>query len=397
MTSRLTNARHLAAALALCCAATGTGVAGAADEPLIRNARQLVFEGKRSGEGYFSADGRLMIFQSEREPDNPFYQMYLLDMESGDSVRVSPGVGKTTCGWIHPDGRRVLFASTHDDPRAKAKQEEELAKRAAGTAGRYEWSFDEHYDIFEADVEGRVLRNLAPGYGYDAEGSWSPDGRLIVFASNRHAYDAALSPEDQGRLAKDPSYFMDIYLMDADGANLRRLTTGQGYDGGPFFSPDGLRIVWRSFSADGTTAEIWTMRVDGTDRRQLTRSGVMSWAPFYHPSGEYVVYASNAQGMANFELYLVDVEGRPTAGASPGRASAPRIAAPRSSSRTGTTTRPGRSSRWRRRSPPRPRRAAASRRPRRRAHTSRGSVPRSIRPTCAGTWRCSPRPSSEAG
>jgi hypothetical protein len=98
--------------------------------------------------------------------------------------------------------------------------------------------------------------------------------------------------------------------MDADGANLRRLTTGQGYDGGPFFSPDGLRIVWRSFSADGTTAEIWTMRVDGTDRRQLTRSGVMSWAPFYHPSGEYVVYASNAQGMANFELYLVDVEGR---------------------------------------------------------------------------------------
>ena len=276
----------------------------------MRNVRQLVFEGRRSGEGYFSADGRRMIFQSERESDNPFYQMYVLDMESGDTIRVSPGLGKTTCGWIHPDGRRVLFASTHEDPQAKAKQDEELAKRAAGTAGRYEWSFDEHYDVYEADLEGRLLRNLTQARGYDAEGSWSPDGRSIVFASNRHAYGAALSPGDAAKLAQDPSYFMDIYLMDADGSGLRRLTIEPGYDGGPFFSPDGQRIVWRHFSADGATAEIWTMRIDGSDRRQVTHSGVMSWAPFYHPSGEYIVYASNAQGMANFELYVVDVEGR---------------------------------------------------------------------------------------
>ena len=304
------TARRLAAVLALCCAIIPPVPVSAGEESLIRNARQLVFEGKRSGEGYFSADGRLMIFQSEREPGNPFYQMYVLDMESGDTVRVSPGVGKTTCGWLHPDGRRVLFASTHEDPQAKAKQDEELAKRAAGTAGRYEWSFDEHYDIYEADREGRVLRNLTQAQGYDAEGSWSPDGRLIVFASNRHAYGAAPSPDDQAKLATDPSHFMDLYLMGADGSGLRRLTNEPGYDGGPFFSPDGQRIVWRHFSADGVTAEIWTMRVDGTDRRQVTRSGVMSWAPFYHPSGEYIVYASNAQGMANFELYLVDVEGR---------------------------------------------------------------------------------------
>lgn len=310
MTLRMAAARQLAAVLALGCAVAGPVAATAAEEPLIRDARQLVFEGRRSGEGYFSADGRLMIFQSEREPTNPFYQMYVLDLGSGDTVRVSPGVGKTTCGWIHPDGRRVLFASTHEDPQARARQDEELAKRAAGTAGRYEWSFDEHYDIYEADLEGRVLRNLTQAHGYDAEGSWSPDGRLIAFASNRHAYGSVLAPEDQAKLAQDPSFFMDLYLMDADGSSLRRLTTEPGYDGGPFFSPDGERIVWRHFSADGATAEIWTMRTDGSDRRQVTRSGVMSWAPFYHPSGEYIVYASNAQGMANFELYLVDVGGR---------------------------------------------------------------------------------------
>jgi Tol biopolymer transport system component len=306
-----TSIPHLAVcALAAALSLSWPTAAAAGDEPLLSNARQLVFEGRRSGEGYFSADGRQMIFQSEREADNPFYQMYLLDLETGDTTRVSTGVGKTTCGWIHPDGKRVLYASTHEDPQARAKQQEELDKRAAGTAGRYEWSFDEHYDIYEATAQGRVLRNLTGSPGYDAEGSWSPDGRLIVFASNRLAYAGGLPAEEQQKLAHDPSYFMDIYVMDADGANVRRLTDAPGYDGGPFFSPDGRRIVWRHFDADGTTAEIWTMAADGSDKRQITRTGVMSWAPFYHPSGEYIVYASNAQGMANFELYLVDVAGR---------------------------------------------------------------------------------------
>src|SRR6478609_1686236 len=88
----------------------------------LSNARQLVFEGKRSGEGYFSSDGKAMVFQSEREPGNPFYQIYVLDLESGDSTRVSPGYGKTTCSFLRPKSDEVLFASTHLDPQAKEKQ-----------------------------------------------------------------------------------------------------------------------------------------------------------------------------------------------------------------------------------------------------------------------------------
>ena len=102
----------------------------------------------------------------------------------------------------------------------------------------------------------------------------------------------------------------DIYLMDADGSNVRRLTDVPGYDGGPFFSPDGKRICWRRFSPDGATAEIMTMNVDGSDPRQLTRMGAMSWAPFYHPSGEYLIFTTNRHGFANFELYLVDAAGQ---------------------------------------------------------------------------------------
>jgi Tol biopolymer transport system component len=280
-----------------------------AGEPLLSNIRQLIFEGRRSGEGYFSADGSMLIFQSEREPDNPFYQIYLMDLETGDTSRISPGIGKTTCAWIHPSGEKVLFASTHEDPAAVAKQEEELAKRAQGQGSRYAWSFDAHFDIYQADSTGQNLRPLTRAPGYDAEGSWSPDGRRIVFASNRHAYAQELPPAEQSIFERDKSYFMDIYVMDADGENLRRLTRSPGYDGGPFFSPDGRRIVWRRFDDSGHKAEIWTMDVDGDDQRQITRLGALSWAPFYHPSGEYIIFATNKHGYANFELYLVDTAG----------------------------------------------------------------------------------------
>ena len=90
--------------------------AGAASP--ISDARQLTFEGERAGEGYFSADGSKMIFQSERTEGNPFFQMYLFDLETGDVERLSTGVGKTTCGWLHPDGERALFATTQFDPKA---------------------------------------------------------------------------------------------------------------------------------------------------------------------------------------------------------------------------------------------------------------------------------------
>jgi Tol biopolymer transport system component len=276
---------------------------------LLSNTRQLIFQGRRSGEGYFSADGSRMIFQSERAADNPFYGMYLLDMETGDTHRLSSAVGKTTCGWIHPKAEKVLFASTHEDPQAELKQRQELDKRAAGQGSRYSWSFDEHYDIYESDMQGRIQRNLTQSLGYDAEGSWSPDGRLIAFASNRHAYAQELSPEQRKIFEHDQSYFMDIYIMNADGTGLQRLTTTPGYDGGPFFSPDGQRLVWRRFSADGATAEVWSMGIDGSDQRQITHLGVMSWAPYYHPSGEYIVFTNNAQGFSNFELYIVDKDG----------------------------------------------------------------------------------------
>lgn len=302
--------RPLRGLLLLALWALGAGLSAGADPPaeasaearLLSQVRQLTFAGQRSGEGYFSADGRYLVFQSERQPGNPFYQIYRLDLVSGQVERLSPGVGKATCAWLHPRGDRVLFASTHEDPQAASRQKEELEVRAAGKARRYSWDYDENFEIYERDLTTGRMVNLTRSRGYDAEGSYSPDGRLVVFASNRHAY---------GRGApQDPSAEMDIYLMAADGSGPRRLTEAPGYDGGPFFSADGSRICWRRFSLDGSTAEIFTMRTDGSDPRQLTRLGAMSWAPFFHPSGDYLIFSTNLQGHANFELYLVDAEGK---------------------------------------------------------------------------------------
>lgn len=280
------------------------------ESALLSNIRQMTFVGKRSGEGYFSADGTQLVFQSEREADNPFYQIYLMDLPSGDVRRVSPGHGKTTCGWIHPDGEKVLFASTHLDPYARLKQEEEIKKRVEETGRRYAWDFDESYELFEADPDGGSIKRLTDARGYDAEGSWSPDGRSIVFASNRHGFVERLTPEEKEAFEKDPSLLMEIYIMEADGSHPRRLTREPGYDGGPFFSPDGSKIVWRRFSEDGSTAEIFVMEANGENPRQITRLGAMSWAPYFHPAGDYIVFSTSLHGFDNFELYVVGVEGR---------------------------------------------------------------------------------------
>jgi len=300
----------LASGLVAGCTSPLRGDRGAPEPParVLGPARQLTFEGARSGEGYFDRDGSALVFQSEREPDNPFYQIYWMDLSTGDVERLSPGHGKTTCAWVHPTGDRVLFASTHDDPDARKKQAEELAERAEGRERRYSWDYDDRYELYSIERPGGALRRLTRARGYDAEASWSPDGDTIVFASNRDAFARDLSQAERERLERDPSYFVDLYRMDADGS-VQRLTRTPGYDGGPFFSPDGSRIVWRRFSEDGATAEIYSMALDGGDVRQLTRLGAMSWAPFYHPSGRYLVFTTNLHGFGNFELYLVDVEG----------------------------------------------------------------------------------------
>jgi Tol biopolymer transport system component len=279
------------------------------ERDFLSRVRRLTVDGKRAGEGYWAPDGKRLVLQSEREPGNPFYQMYVMDLTTGETTRISPGVGKTTCGFFRPGTDEILFASTHHDPKSKQYQDEELAFRASGKERRYSWDYDPEMEIYAYTEGTKALTRLTNARGYDAEAGYSPDGQWIVFSSTRGAYDHALSEQERKQLETDPSWFAEIYVMRADGTGQRRLTHTAGYDGGPFFPPDGQHILWRRFDERGLIADVWMMKPDGSDMRQITDFKAMSWAPYMHASGEYILFASNKLGFENFEVYMVDTAG----------------------------------------------------------------------------------------
>lgn len=300
----------LIAVPALVAAAVQVTPQSLAERDFLSRIRRLTVEGRRAGEGYWSPDGKRLVFQSERESGNPFYQIYVLDMTTGDVKRISPGIGKTTCPFFRPASDEILFASTHGDPRSKQLQDEEIALRASGKERRYAWDYDPEMDIYVHSETSGSLKRLTTTRGYDAEASYSPDGQWIAFSSMREVYArAAIDAATARQIETDPAYFADIYIMRADGSGQKRLTSVPGYDGGPFFTHDGSRIVWRRFDERGLIADVWTMKLDGSDAKQITNFHAMSWAPYEHPSGEYFLFASNKLGFENFEVFLVDAAG----------------------------------------------------------------------------------------
>lgn len=245
----------------------------------------------RSGEAYFSPDGQRVCFQAFPRGENE-YQIYVMNLDGSGLKMISPGKGATTCAYFSPDGKRVLFASNHLDPRPVAAPGEAGSARPGGGRG-YSWSFYPGMDLFEYTLADGSLKRLTDADGYDAEGSYSPDGKRIVFSSMRDG--------DQ-----------EIYICDADGRNPRRITRAKGYDGGPFFSPDGKRIVYRSDRKGDENLQIFTNNLDGTDERQITQGDVLHWCPFWHPSGKWLIYTRGEHppdGRPRYDLFLIRDDG----------------------------------------------------------------------------------------
>ncbi|NBO91465.1 MAG: biopolymer transporter Tol [Planctomycetia bacterium] len=274
-----------------------------AESAFLSNIKQLTSDDTfaRAGEGYFSPDGKAIVFQAEEKGSgNPFYQIFTMDLATGKPVRVSPGVGKTTCAYFHPDGKRLIYASTHLDPQAKSHYAAELKLRdeeaKTKTRRRYTWDFDGTFDIFECDPDGSKRKRLTETTGYDAEGSYSPDGKSIVFCSNR-------SGEKN----------LELYIMDSDGKNPRKLTNAPGcYNGGPFFSPDGKRVIFRSDRKKKEHLQLFVIDVDGKNERALTDDlDWVQWGPYWTGDSKHIVYAAadhSVAGRPNYDIYWMNVD-----------------------------------------------------------------------------------------
>jgi TolB protein len=270
------------------------------DEPRLANLRMLT-NGGENAEAYFSADGRRLIFQATRPGITQCDQIFTMDVDGSNVRMVSTGLGATTCGYFFPSGDRIVYSSTHDHGA-------ECPPRPDMSQG-YVWSLHP-YDIYTARPDGSDLRRLTNRRGYDAEATISPDGRSIVFTSDRDGD-------------------LDIYVMDADGSNVRRLTTEPGYDGGAFFSADGSKIIYRARHPETEQEladfrrllatnrirpgqlDIYVMDADGSNKRRITNSGAANFAPFPHPDGRRIIFSSNMHDPRgrNFDLYIINMDG----------------------------------------------------------------------------------------
>jgi Tol biopolymer transport system component len=255
----------------------------------------------RAGEGYFSPDGKKVIYQAEEKgTGNPFYQIFVQDLDTGSFRRISPGNGRTTCAYFRPDGKRVIFASSHEDPEtdkhqaAEYRQREEEAK--AGKRRRYSWDFDPHMKIYEANPDGSDLKCLTPtAKVYTAEGSYSADGKRIVYSSGSAGN-------------------VQIYVMNADGTGAKAITTALNcYNGGPFFSPDGTKVIFRSDRKEKDRLQLYVVNADGSGEKALTDNDKwVYWAPYWYKDGKHIIYTAADHGdetkRPNYDLYWMNIE-----------------------------------------------------------------------------------------
>jgi TolB protein len=282
-----------------------------AGEKYFKNVRQLTFGGDNA-EAYWSYDGKSIVFQKTNPKEGIFCdQIFVAKVPVTDAQKFTPkmigtGKGRSTCAYFLPDGKHIIYASTH----LGADTCPPVPDRSK-YGNKYIWPLYNSYDIFMADMSGKIVKQITSAKGYDAEATVSPDGKKMIYCS-------------------DKSGDLELYVMDLKSGKEMRVTNELGYDGGAWFSPDGTKIVWRAsrpktpeaikeykeLLAEGmvapTNMEVFVANADGSNAKQITALGQANWAPNFTPDGKHIIFCSNHEYKRGFpfNIYLIDLEGK---------------------------------------------------------------------------------------
>jgi hypothetical protein len=290
----------------------------------------------KAGEAYFDPSMDRVIFQAipkgdwDRGASAEHYSMYVADIarEGGFPVgltnilRVSPDGSANTCGWFHPtDKWTVLFGSTIEAPSAKPASGYQRNSRD------YIWQFPAEMEVVEVRLPGAppvergvaikdscystsaaremTLRPIFEQPGYDAECSYSNDGRYVLYVNVPEGTNDG-----------------DIFVFDTKTGAHTALVVADGYDGGPFFSRDGKHITYRSDRAGNDLLQVFVAKLAFDENgaptgieweRPVTANGHVNWGPFWSRDGEYLVYSTSEVGHHNYEVFASESNAGPRA------------------------------------------------------------------------------------
>ena len=287
-------------------------------EAHLSNVRQLTFGGENA-EAYWNIDCTKLTWQA-KVPGYPDDQIFAMNADGSDKHLISTGLGRTTCSYFTPDGKWIYFSSTHAT--------EPGAQQPLDFSKGYVWMVNPNFALYKrpadampmdsegmkgtADTTSKIkFTPLITKKGhYVAETTIAPNGKYMVWTSDY-----------QGDL--------EIYRSDLNGKHVKRLSNWIGYDGGPFVSWDSSKIVYRRDTLQTkaeekdykdllkqhlirpTKLEIWIMDADGHNMKRVTNLGCASFAPFLAPDNQHIIFSSNygdPQGR-EFDLYMINVDG----------------------------------------------------------------------------------------
>ncbi len=281
-----------------------------AGETHFKNVQQLTFGGDNA-EAYWSYDSKWLVFQRTNTKEGiNCDQVFIgkIPESAGEKFSykmISSGRGRTTCPFFTKDRQHIIYASTHlgSDSCPPVPDRSKYGNK-------YIWPLYDSYDIFMSDLDGKIIKQLTHAKGYDAEGTLSPDGKKMIYTSD-----------------KDGD--IDLYIMDIETGFEKRITNTLGYDGGAWFSPDGQKIIWRASRPKTDSAikeykallsenlvaptnmEVFVANADGSNARQVTSFGQANWAPAFFPDSKRIIFASNQEYKRGFpfNIYSINEDG----------------------------------------------------------------------------------------